>query len=218
MFTAQSLAVVGAIFISYVWVRSPELVPYSLQLTAGLVLAYVMMKRVAKTHVLHIAPSSATAEVGVFTTVLFILIGYTGGVTSIFLPLLYLLLFVGVLSLHTTTIILFEFCIPLYLWALGTGPFTQHQLATIFSFPILLPLLVFARKQYTAVQREKKVEEKLADQTFSAALFLSTFLKPKLQHILDLANYPDHNKRNIQKQLSLTIEELDDVLDDQTAE
>ncbi|MBI5151091.1 MAG: hypothetical protein HZA34_00795 [Candidatus Pacebacteria bacterium] len=212
MFTAQSFAVVGAILISYIWVRTPELAPYSLQLTAGLVLAYIMMKRVAKTHIFHIAPSSTTAEVGVFTTALFMLIGYTGGVTSIFLPLLYLLLFIGVLSLHTTTIILFEFCIPLYLWALGPVPMTQHQLATLLSFPILLPLLVFARKQYTTAQQEKKVEEKLADQTFSAALFLSTFLKPKLQHILELSNYPDHNKRGIQKQLSLTIEELDDVL------
>lgn len=220
---AQAYALFASVVFSYLWVMNPSLQGYSVQLVAALALVYFGMKRLAKAHLLHLAPSSSTLEVGVFLSMLLILIGHTGGVTSIFLPLLYFLLFIAVLTMHTSSIVMLELMIPLFLWAVGAGntsatlPFTTlapHEWASLLSFPVLLPLLVFARHQYKhAAAQEKELQQQTSTQV-DTTLFMTTFLKPKLRTILEMSEYPVDNKDTIQRQLTMILEETETVTSD----
>jgi len=115
--------------------------------------------------------------------------------------------------MHTTSILVLEVLIPLFLWAIGTQfiptTFPYQSWAAILSFPILLPLLVFARHQYTQNAQQKQELEKKTTQQVDTTLFVSTFLKPKLKTILEMSEYPVDNKENIQKQLTLVLEETE---------
>ncbi|HKY73875.1 MAG TPA: hypothetical protein VJ246_01025 [Patescibacteria group bacterium] len=213
---AQLIGLFLAVTFSFVWLMSPSLKPYSLQLAAALFLAYMVSKRIARAHILHLAPSATIQEFATFTTMLLVLVGYTGGLSSIFFPLLYLLLFVGVLTMDISTIIALGLLLPLFLWSTHIGMITQREIAAIASFPILLPLLVFSRYQYVQAQEERKDLAAQSELQQEAALFLSTFLKPKLVKLLEMSEYPDHNKEVLQKQITLIIEETDTVSKDGT--
>lgn len=222
---AQAYALFVSVVFSYFWVMNPSLQAYSVQLVAALALIYFGMKRLAKAHLLHLAPSSSTLEIGVFLSMLLILIGHTGGISSIFLPLLYLLLFIAVLTMHTSSIITLEILIPLFLWAISAGNtnayinsfstlLTPRDWASLLSFPILLPLLVFARHQYkhAAAQEQELVQQ--AGKQVDTTLFIATFLKPKLRTILEMSEYPIDNKETIQRQLTMILEETETVTSD----
>ncbi len=221
---AQAYALFASVAFSYLWVMNSSLDAYSVQLVAVLALVYFILKRLAKAHLLHLAPSSSTLEVGVFLSMLLILIGHTGGITSFFLPLLYLLLFIAVLTMHTSSIITLEILIPLFLWAISSGianattypaipstTLTPHEWASLLSFPILLPLLVFARHQYKHAAAQEKELVQQAGKQVDITLFIATFLKPKLKTILEMSEYPMDNKDTIQRQLTMILEETEVV-------
>lgn len=209
---AQPLSVIAATALSYVWLSVPEFQRYSLQLTAVLFLTYVVIKWMSGSKLHHFAPNASTLELTIFTIALLVLVGYTGGLDSILLPLLYLLMFIGVFIFRSTTLIVLEFMLPLYLWGISGTSFLQldtPHLATLLSFPILLPLLLFARSQYLQATEQKVELEVESNRGHETTLFLTTFLKPKLRTLLDMSEYPEHNKEALQRQITVIIEETE---------
>jgi hypothetical protein len=195
----------------YFWVMNDALRPLTLQLTAAAFLIYLIYRK-WKPQTIQL---TSTPELLVLSTILLVLIGYSGGAQSVLIPLLYFLLFLCVLAEHTSAIIVMSLMIPLYLWAIGDPTPSLHAIATILSFPVLLPLLIFARKQFVKAQQEEKELNVESAYRYTAAIFLSTFLKPKLRLLKQLAEYPNQNAESLRKQLALLLEEAEAVVEEQ---
>ena len=192
--SAQVLSVISAGILSFVWVRTPALHPYSLQLIAALTLLYFGVKYSAKKKLHHILPNALSFETSMLTATLLLVVGYTGGTASLFLPLLHFLLFLSLFTLDTASLITLGLTIPFFLWAVGSGGLTSggvggalgngslstHTIATLLSFPALLPLLLFAKTQYQERLAEKNTLPVRGGQKIYIAEFFMTLLKEKL--------------------------------------
>jgi len=221
--SAQVLSVISAGILSFVWVRTPALHPYSLQLIAALTLLYFGVKYSAKKKLHHILPNALSFETSMLTATLLLVVGYTGGTASLFLPLLHFLLFLSLFTLDTASLITLGLTIPFFLWAvggggltsggvggaLGNGSLSTHTIATLLSFPALLPLLLFAKTQYQERLAEKHTLQVRGDQKIDMTMFITTFLKPKLYTMFQLSSYPAENKENIQKQIRVILEQTE---------
>jgi len=233
----QYSALIVAVVFSYLWIAIPSLNLYALQATATLVLMYSLKKLFQKKRQVHRAstmsyvsqtnrkqeffPSSKKqsqaslrAELFMLVSALLLLIGHTGGISSIFLPGLYVLLFIAVFALQPLSLVLLGMLIPTFLWAILPHTPSLHEISTLISFPLLIPLMLFAKLQYQEAQEDEKEIRVLSDQENNMLLFLSTYLKPKLLQIQQLAMYIDDNKTNIQKQIALLLEETKNLTSD----
>lgn len=204
--TAQILSIFIATSIGYVWVIVPSLQQYTLQLTAVLLLVYFFVKRRGGAAPHHILPTALTIETALLTTTLFLLVGGTGSLNSMFLPALYVLMFLGVFSLDISTLVSLGLLTTLFLWTTTPPPLPTNQLANLISFPIVLAMLVFAKLHE---QERRKQQDALAELGESLVLFVSTFLRPKLSHLSSLAEFADQNGQLIKKQLQLVRDELE---------
>lgn len=200
------LSMFTAVILSYAWLSIPRLSPYSLQLTAVLILLYFFIKWKTKGSVRHVLPAALTAELSVIIAAVLLLVGSTGSTTSLFIPGLYLLLFFAILTVDVATVAVLDFLIVLFLWATTPPPLSGHQIATLLSFPILLPLLLSAKLHHDEM---KEQETRSAVEEEQTVLFLSTFLKPKMQHLAHLSNFIRENEKIIRKQIELIQEEID---------
>jgi hypothetical protein len=212
--TAQSISLVVAVALSYVWASMPELQPYSVQLVAILFLAYFVIRHVTEggLKLSKIMPASLGYEMAILSSALLILITYTGGLASSFLPLLYFLMFLGVFVLDYSSLTLLILLIPTYLWITAGHVLEAHELGVIVSFFVMLPLLLFAKLQYQEAKVQKKTVEKLEDIDYDTVLFIKTFLKPKLEQLEQLSRHPEENSENIHKQTHLLLEETEEHL------
>lgn len=209
---------VGIIFataLSYIWVMDPDLQQFSLQLTGVLFLLFLVVQKFAGKRLGSLSTDSTSYELIIMTTALFVLVGSTGGMSSIFLPLTYGLLFLSVLTLHTTTIVTLTVSIPLFLWTISQHVLSVHDMATLLSFPALLPLLLFARQEHKRIQADEQSFESSGKYMKESGLFLSTFLLPKLEKLLELSQYPEHNNETLQRQILLILEATKDLIEDQ---
>lgn len=207
--------VICATALSYAWVMDPDLQHYSLQLTGILFLLFLIFQKFAGKRVGSFSTDSTPYELIILITALFVLIGSTGGVGSIFLPLTYGILFLSVLTLHTSTIVLLTVSIPLFLWVITQHVLNLHDIATLLSFPALLPLLLFARQEHKRIQADEQSLESSEKYTQESTLFLSTFLVPKLEKLLELSEYPEHNTETLKRQILLILEATKDLMEDQ---
>ena len=207
--------IICATVLSYVWVIDPDLQRYSLQLTGVLFLLFLVVQKFAGKRLGSFSTDSTPYELIIITTALFVLIGSTGGMSSIFLPLTYGLLFFSVLTLHTTTIVTLTVSIPLFLWAISQHTLSVHDIATVLSFPAMLPLLLFARQEHKRIQADEQSLESSGKYMHESTLFLATFLLPKLEKLLELSQYPEHNSETLQRQILLILEATKDLLEDQ---
>lgn len=155
-------------------------------------------------------PGGLTIETAILTSALLILVWYTGGISSTVLPLLYFILFLGIFILDYSSLVLLVLLVPTFLWATATHDLSAHELGTLFSFLVMLPLVVFAKFQYQSAQEEKKKVEELENVDYDTVLFIKTYLKPKLEHLSQLTEYPEDNAENIKKQTTLLLEETEE--------
>ncbi len=209
------VGIICAAVLSYVWVIDPDLQGYSLQLTGILFLLFLVVQKFAGKRLGSFSTDSTAYELIIMTTALFILVGSTGGMGSIFLPLTYGLLFLSVLTLHTSTIVTLTASIPLFLWAISQHALSMHDIATLLSFPALLPLLIYARQEHKRIQADEQSLESSGTYMQESGLFLSTFLLPKLEKLLELSQYPEHNNETLQRQILLILEATKDLIEDQ---
>lgn len=140
----------AGIAITFLWVTTPPLSNYSLQLTAILIIFLFFGKRMVNTEVFKIIEGVAT----IIATLL--VISSTGGISSPLFFLNYFLLFALSLLLEPVIpIALSVMFIFYYLLTneIGTSPF---QLLELLAFPFMTPLAYFTGKIYQKEENQKK--------------------------------------------------------------
>ncbi len=204
--------------LAYAWVTSPALREYSLQLSAGLFLVYFISKKLQQSKLRHIMPSESTLETALLVGAVAIVVGSTGGLGSPFLPLFYLLLFVSVMTVDLTTNLVEMVSLLVFLWAISIHPLSTNYWLELFSLPLLLPLMLFARWQFEEAQEDKyrlqQEEHLLAHQETNMLMFLSTFLVPKLRQLRAMLILSEQNRLSVAKQLELLELESQRVMND----
>ena len=207
----EALLALFGLVLAYVWISLPALRPYSLQLTAFFFVLYFVSKRLSRSGWHEILPSTQTFEATFLVGAISLVVGYTGGLNSPFLPLFYILLFLTALSLRLSTNVIELVGITVFLWATSSHPFTRDSLISLLAFPFLLPLLAFARMQFDQVNEEKclrQVEERtLALEEKRIARFLLEFTVPKLRAIRDVLRVTPDNAEIAARQIILLEDE-----------
>lgn len=214
-----------AILLAYTWTAFPGLQPYSLQLTAGLFLLYFLSKRLSGSRWHHVLPRPETWETALLVSAVAILVGATGGLSSPFLALFYVLLFLSALTLSVAANLVEMIALVVFLWAVSVQPLSRDLWIRLVEFPILLPLLLFARVQYEEARREKARavadETQMASQEQKMLLFLSTHLRPKLmqfRQMLLMSDPQDQNRQVVAQQIALLekdVAEVSQVIDEE---
>lgn len=214
----HTLSLLIAIIAAYIWLHIPFLAPYSLQVFAGSVIVYLLIKRIKKTQFWHLAPGNMSIELALLTFAILLVVGYTGDTRSLYFALGYIHLFFLVFSAEATTAIIATAVIVLYYYALAPDP-TLQDYANLVTLPLMMFFFIFAKAQYQQVtqKREQVAQEEqvLADTVFNTQQlhsFLVDFLKPKLEYLTTLLSHPAQNKQTIQGQLTLLQVEIEKMV------
>lgn len=207
----ESLLLLASMAASYVWVSSPDLRPYSLQLTAVLFGVFFLSKRLSRSAGHHVLPNPRSLETSFLLAAVALVVGSSGGVSSPFLPLFHLLLFFSALSLRVTSNLVAVLALTVFLWGVSPHPFAKEDWIELLSLPFLLPLLLFARLQLDEVQAEKYRLENQIERTtreeVQVTRFLGSHLRPKLRHLREQLQLSPHNAPVAAKQLLILEDE-----------
>jgi hypothetical protein len=173
----------------YWWIEVPRLDQYSLQLFCLITLVYFIVKRINKSQIWQVLPAAMSIEVALATAGFLLLVGATGNLSSIFFPLIYVNLFLLVFASHTGTAIFVTFGEVLFHFALAHDP-SALEISNLFSLPLILIILIFAKHQYQQSTRKTvKLEQDdalLHQEEQEVTIFINTFLKPKLTSLQTL--------------------------------
>lgn len=207
----EALLTTAGFTLAYVWISLPQLRPYSLQLTIVFFLLYFVSKRLSRAGWKEILPSTQTFEAALLVTAVSLVVGFSGGLNSPFLPLFYILLFLTALSLRLSANVVELIGITLFLWATTPHPLTQAGWISLLSFPFLLPLLAFARMQFEQASAERflrQAEEKtLSEEEERVTRFILEFIVPKLRAVRDILRVSPDNARIADRQILLIEDE-----------
>lgn len=205
----HSLLIAIAILLAFIWIKIPGLSLYSLQAFFLAILIYFIYKRLTRAALWHIVPRSASWEMALITFALLLLIGSTGNLHSWLYPLTYLHLFFLVLACELGTVLFATALIMLFHFALTPG-LTLEQLPHLLTLPLILLCFLFAKEQYDQANQDRELlneqEDKLAHLTATDNHwhnFVTSFLQPKLETILQLAKNPQENRAALEGQVAL---------------
>lgn len=206
---------VFAVVLAYVWLQIPGLNQYSLQIFAACIALYLVMKRLKKAEFWHIAPTADSLELALLSFAFLLVIGATGATTSALYPLTYILLFFVIFSGRTMTAIVAVATMMLYYYALSPV-ITQHSLSLLATLPLLSTFFVFARAQYQQVNREhaqhsqdEALLSRYSNYHQQLTTFVTSFIQPKLDHIIQLLEYPSDNQKTLLSQVTLLQVEIE---------
>ena len=210
------MAILIALVGCWLWLAGTSLSYYTPQLAAVLALTYFGIRFARKKHFLPLTQEQSTPEFALVSAAILLLIGSTGNIESIFFPLAYIHTFFLTMSLKPFQAILVSMAIVLFHFTL-LGNATPQSLAQLISLFLMLFVFLFAKKQYEEHLREKAVVEQqeveLSDQQSNAILFITTFLKPKLESLLRLSDYPQENKEVINRQIIIIQDAVEQLLE-----
>jgi hypothetical protein len=211
----EPATIILAILLAYTWTAFPGLQPYSLQLAAGLFLLSFRSKRLSGSRWNHVLPRPETWETALLVSAVAIGVGATGGISSPFLALFYVLLFLSALTLSVPANLVEMVGLVVFLWAVSSQPFSRDMWIRLIELPVLLPLLLFARMQFEEARREKaramRDEHQMADQEQQMLLFLSTHLRPKLLQLRQMLLTSEQNRPVVAQQLGQLEKEVSDL-------
>ncbi|MBU1885789.1 hypothetical protein KKE34_04240 [Patescibacteria group bacterium] len=215
--TFHTTAMTLGIALIYWWLHIPSLQPYSLQAFSVIGLLYFFVKGLSKTKAWHILPAFMSIETVLATMAFLLLIGATGNTASWFYPLTYIHLFFIVFSSHIGTSIVVTMLIMLFHYGL-TPNLIQHDLVSLFTLPIIMAFFIFAKLQHEELIKDKLVVQEeearlneLESEEFQLENFLENFLKPKINQLEQLFEYPN-NFKSIKGQLHLIKLEIEKLL------
>jgi len=187
------------------WLEIARLNQYSLQLMAILILVYFLIKRINQSRIWQLLPTAMSIEIALTTAGFLLLIGSTGNLSSIFFPLVYVNLFFLVFASHTGTAIFATFGEVLFHFAMASQP-TPAEISSLLSLPLFLVMLIFAKHQYQqSNQRKAKLaqeDELLNQEEQEVAVFIQTFLKPKLASLQSLI------EKNKARQSAMEVDQI----------
>lgn len=173
----------------YWWIEVPKLDQYSLQLFCGIVLVYLIVKKMNQSHFWQLLPAAMSIEVALTTAGFLLLIGSTGNLASIFFPLVYVNLFFLVFTSHTGTAIFVTFGEVIFHFALARQP-SSNEISNLISLPLILIILIFAKHQYQQSTRHQaqlaQDDALLHQEEQEVTVFINAFLKPKLTSLQSL--------------------------------
>lgn len=216
LFEPASVSV--AFFLAYWWVNTPTVSEYSLQLSAGLFLIYFLTKRLRQSKLYHLMPSEESLETALLVGAVAVVVGSSGALSSPFLPLFYLLLFVSVMTVSLPTNLVEMMSLLVFLWASSTHPLTTNSWLELLSLPLLLPLMLFARWQFEEAEEDKyrleQEETLLASQETNMLMFLSTYLLPKLRQLRAMLILSELNRPSVAQQLAILEQESQRIMQD----
>lgn len=193
IFAAHSLMLIAAAAGTYLWLITPSLVPYTLQLVAVLVLAYAAAHWFKNNHVpgttRHVL-KTIPLDLTLLTCVILLLVIETGALASPLIFLVYFLLFaVAMLWQIEATLILTATLLVFFLLYPGTNLADLGHLGELVALVMITPLALFTAHQYEATLEQKRqahvLAGHLAREESDTLLFLSTNLKSTLLSALD---------------------------------
>src|SRR5258708_6277885 len=109
-----------------------------------------------------------------------------------------------------------QIVIALLIWLVVIGTFVSPELK-IYSAQLIALLLLFYIILKHLQDRFRKKEVRQARTDEDTLLFLSTYLKPKLEALQDLTHH-EENRELLQKQLELVSREVERYLEDKEKE
>ncbi|GEM_PF-405928 len=230
---AQTLVLSAGIILAYVWLKIPVLAQYSLQAFAGCILLYFILKKLNDARVWELLPKTAVDEMTLVTFAFLILIGATGGTTSVFFSLIFVYLFFLSMTMHRWTAIIITLLILLFFYTLNPSLTSSLNLSHLVGIPLVMVFFLFARYQhqqakdkqtlinieknevysYKVYLQQKESELKKAENTtwdwlYFFESFLFGFVQPKLDQLIEMSSFPQ-NQKAIKGQLTLIRLELE---------
>lgn len=156
------LQLLGAVGLSYVWLSSPALRPYSPQLFALTVIGYFLVKKLSTKHgektkfsAWILLPRHSSLEMSLITLSFLLMIGHTGNLKSFLFPLSFVHLFFLTLSTETLSALIATLAIVWFHFSLTPNP-SMPEISLLLSLPITeIGLLIF-REQLKTVLNWKR--------------------------------------------------------------
>jgi len=152
-----------ALLAAYIWLQIPLLASYSLQAVALATLLFFGNRILQKKNIRHWLPDQGSLDMVFITFGLMILIGATGNLHSPFAFLMYIHLFVLVMTSAASTSIIVGCATVLFHYAL-TPTLQPQDWSTLLTIPIVLFIFLFAKEQYEEVATAKKTISNEEDQ------------------------------------------------------
>jgi len=214
------LLILLSIFLTQLWLNTPSLNLYSLQLFTASFLGYFITKKLTKTKMWHIIPNGFSLELIFITPAILLLTGATGGLESFFYPLIYAYLLIIAISCTEINSIIVAIALALFYYSLNTS-LTSHEVANLVTLLVSPIFFLFVKKQYQDVQlshslikKEAKEIDILNKDEFILENFIINFTAPKLSVIKQmLSNNPSKQDIEVAKnQLSLVKNEGEKIL------
>ncbi len=230
---AQILVLSAGIIGAYVWLNVTVLAQFSLQAFASCVLVYFILKKINEAGVWQVLPTTAVDEMVLVTFAFLILIGATGGTTSVFFSLIFVYLFFVSMTMYRWTSITITLETLLFFYALNPNLNAELNLSHLAGIPLVMVFFLFARYQHeqskekqTLINIDKneiysykiyleqkeselvQAEDKTWDWLYFFENFLFGFLQPKLDQLIEMADF-SQNQTAIKGQLTLIRLELE---------
>lgn len=184
--TGQTILILLAIFLAYIWISTPFLTNYSLQAFALSAVIYLFLKKKNSDKIWYLVPKHMSLEMIIASFAFLMLIGATGNKDSIFYPLTYVHLFFLVFATEAETAIIITGALMLFHYALGIE-LNLRELADLLTLPLMMSIFLFTKIQYqdilhktAKIEKEEKIIKKENSELIS---FIERFLKPKLNQL-----------------------------------
>ncbi len=214
------LLILVAILLTQLWLTTPSLNHYSLQLFAVTFLGYFIVKKINKTKPWQVIPKGFSLELFFITPAVLLLTGATGGLESFFYPITYAYLLVIAISCTTINTTVISIALTLFYYSLNTS-LSSHEVANLITLLIAPIFFIFIKQQYQDVKvshyllkKEEKELKKLSSNKTILEDFIINFITPKLNTVKKmLINHPSTTDLQVIKnQLSLIQNEGEKIL------
>lgn len=229
----QTLALFASTTAAYFWLQVPTLAQYSLQAFAACILLYIILKKLNDAAIWQVLPTTNLDEMVLASFAFLMLIGATGGTTSIFFFLIFIYLFFVSITMKRWTAIATTLTTCLFFYAITPNVYSNLHVSHIASIPVVMVFFLFARyqleqsrQQQTLIEIEKNQvtnyqiylqhKESQLDEAkkhtwnwrYFYESFIFEFLQPKLDQLIDAASW-QQNIDVIKGQLTLMRMELE---------
>jgi len=191
-FFAHSLMLLAATSGTFLWLITPRLTPYTLQLVAVLVLTYAATHWFRKSQRSHVKGymSSIPLDLTLLTVIILLLVVETGALASPLIFLLYFLLFaVAMLFEIEATLLLTGTLLVFFLIFPGTNLTDIAHLGELLALIMITPLALYTGHQYESILEGNRKSRELAGhlerEETDTLMFLSTNLHQTLTSALD---------------------------------
>ncbi|MDQ3008345.1 MAG: hypothetical protein M3Q81_01995 [bacterium] len=224
----NTLIILSSIVAAFIWVSTPALQPYSLQVLALAMILYLVLKKFSRSGWWHLAPGFMSLDMACLTFSTLLLIGATGNTNSPFFAVGYIHLFLLIFTARVRTALLATGGVILFHYTINPE-LTMANAGQLLSLPVMSFFFLFAKDQYLKAYHQRQIIE--AENNFLSACqldqrklyeILAYFIKPKLQQLQQLMAFPQQNQQLVLSQLTLLQLEVEKTLakivDDATKE